>query len=306
MKINQLKLFGAAILLAFGVSCGEGEVELDGSTYHPKIVIQGYVFPGRKVENIVIMRNIPLGGRIRLVRDSLFLPNAEVLMTAPPDTTRYELTYNPAMKSFEYNGSDLIIEHNRAYRLSVKAVIDGDSLEAEAETVTPQEGFGIVDSLTLTSPMHYRETDPSGALKFFTIRFTRSPNVDSYILSFTALDGDSSTFVYSPVNPFADVDTSDVVKYLRMFKYTNDLALNMPMSPGISEHQVLWFNLWFYGHYQAVVYACDRNFKDFYLTHGSVQEMDGNFHEPVMYIRGDGIGVFGSAIADTAFFTILK
>ena len=58
--------------------------------------------------------------------------------------------------------------------------------------------------------------------------------------------------------------------------------------------------------YRAVVYACDENFRLFLLTYDSVQEFDGNFHEPIMNFTGDGIGVFGSCIADTVYFKVTQ
>ena len=43
------------------------------------------------------------------------------------------------------------------------------------------------------------------------------------------------------------------------------------------------------------------------VTEGDqVKEIDGNYHEPAFHFEGDGIGVFGSAIADTAYFWILR
>ncbi len=64
--------------------------------------------------------------------------------------------------------------------------------------------------------------------------------------------------------------------------------------------------MWFYGQYRIIAYAGDENMKNYYLTHANVAEMDGNLHEPVFNIDGDGIGIFGSAIADTLYFTVLQ
>lgn len=63
---------------------------------------------------------------------------------------------------------------------------------------------------------------------------------------------------------------------------------------------------WFYGKYTVVAYAGDTNFKDYVMTAPSVQEADGNFHEPILIFKGNGIGVFASAIADTATFTVTR
>ena len=67
-----------------------------------------------------------------------------------------------------------------------------------------------------------------------------------------------------------------------------------------------WINIWFYGNYRIIVYACDENFRLYVLTYKNVQEFDGNFHEPRINIDGDGIGIFGSAIADTVYLKVKK
>ena len=56
----------------------------------------------------------------------------------------------------------------------------------------------------------------------------------------------------------------------------------------------------------AVAYATDANFKNFFLIHSTLQEINGNLHEPALNIGVDGVGVFGSAVADTSFFEVLE
>ena len=70
--------------------------------------------------------------------------------------------------------------------------------------------------------------------------------------------------------------------------------------------KIFWFDLWFYGSYEVIVYAADKNFIDFLRTFDEVQADDGNFNEPAFNIEGDGIGVFGSAIADTVRIVVLR
>ena len=54
------------------------------------------------------------------------------------------------------------------------------------------------------------------------------------------------------------------------------------------------------------MYATDDNYREFVQTYNDVQEDDGNFHEAKFNIDGDGIGVFGSMIADTAYIEVLR
>jgi hypothetical protein len=69
---------------------------------------------------------------------------------------------------------------------------------------------------------------------------------------------------------------------------------------------VFWWDLWFYGEHRVVIYAAYANYARFIQTFDEVQEEDGNFHEPVFSFEGDGIGYFGSAIANTVGLTITR
>ena len=69
--------------------------------------------------------------------------------------------------------------------------------------------------------------------------------------------------------------------------------------------QVSGFDTWFYANYRVIVYGGDKNFKDYFITAGRVQQFDGNFIEPEFHLTGDGIGVFGSAVRDTVTFSII-
>jgi len=67
-----------------------------------------------------------------------------------------------------------------------------------------------------------------------------------------------------------------------------------------------WQDFRFYDDYEIIMYAADKNYKDFHITYRNVMELDGNFHEPKFNIEGDGIGVFGSIIADTVRCRVIQ
>lgn len=216
----------------------------------------------------------------------------------------YALTYNPDNATYEYDGSDLLIEYSKSYTLEVQAMIDGKELSARSTTTVPRPGFEILEEKSILGSMVYRQRDENGELIDFEITLNRSPGTTFYAFSLTALDADTSTFIYD--NPFGDFNTDDVLDDFNDFKYTFDWIQDTPLEAGESTLEIFSFYTWFYSDYRAIVYAADRNFKDFLQTHEQVQEIDGNFHEPAFHIEGDGIGVFGSAIADTTFFTVLR
>ncbi|MFQ5633366.1 MAG: hypothetical protein ACE5I1_31760, partial [bacterium] len=216
---------------------------------------------------------------------------------------RFPLIYSHS--TFAFNELGLLkIASGKSYTLEVKAKIDGVPLEARTTTTVPFPGLRIDTSASLLGQMRYRERDANDALKSFKLIFERSPGTNFYALALTALNADTSTFVYD--NPFEEFDPHDVLEDLDNFKHRFSWIQDTPLEAGLSNMEIFWFDLWFYSDYQAVIYAGDRNFKDFLTTHDQVQEIDGNFHVPVLHIEGDGIGVFASAVADTVYFTVTR
>ncbi|MBX7151036.1 DUF4249 domain-containing protein [bacterium] len=300
MKIRIL--FIAAL---FAVSCGEGKIDISSQKYEPKIVIEGYLTPQHKVERIHISRNFPLDAVID--PEDIPIADAQVTITDLASMTEYPLTYNVDSSYFEYNGVGLDIGFNKSYRLNVTAVIDGQTLMANSTTTTPQSGFSIIPELSTLDSMVYRKKNSTGQLEFFKVAFNRSPGVDFYLVTMIARNPSVESFIYSPANPFGDVDSSDVVKDMEDYRHDDDdWLMNPNLGPGTTTFDLEWFLMWFYGEYQMTMYACDKNYKDFAITNDDVQEEDGNFHQPVLHINGDGIGVFGSVIADTAYIKVLK
>ncbi len=283
-------------------SCGRGVVNIDDQIFQPKIVMQGTLFPHQKVEKIKISRNFPLDTRI--INEQILIPDAQATIIDSSSDTAYQLTFNSETGYFEYTNNDLVIEYGGTYTLEVKAVIDGQELFAKSTTTVPEPGFEILDSKSVLDSMVYRKRGFDGELINFEIVINRSPGTNFYALSLIALDADTSTFIYD--NPFGDLSAEDVLKDFQDFKYIYSWIQDTPLEAGESSIEIFWFFTWFYGNHQAIVYAADRNFKDFLQTHEEVQEIDGNFHEPAMHIEGDGIGVFYSAIADTVYFKVLK
>lgn len=298
------KFIGILFSIFILSGCGEGKISIGSDTYEPKIVIEGYLIPDQKVERIRISRNFPINSSFDPL--DLTLSDATVTITDVETQLSYSLSYNNSYGYYEYNGAGLSIGYEKSYRLDVGAVIDGIQLTANSTTTTPADGFSVVTEQSVLDSMIYRERDALDALKFFKIAFNRSAGTQFYATSLTALDASTESFIYSPTNPFGDIDTSDVIKNFNDFKYRSDFVINTPAGSGISLLEIQWFHVWFYGNYQLIAYAGDQNYKDFALSHADVKEIDGNYHEPVFHINGDGIGVFGSVIADTVYFKVLR
>jgi len=283
-------------------NCGEGVVTVDKSNYEPKIVIEGYLYPDSPVSGIRLTRNIPLNQNIDI--STLVLTNARAEITDLSQQTIYQLTFNGDSAYYEYTEIDLQIRAGGSYRLDISARIDGVDLSATSVTTVPQTGFSIIDSAS-TSSLIFGQRDLLGYAKP-RILFDRSVQTDYYAFSIVALDASVDNFIYD-IHPWGgNIKEKDVMENMDDFKHSHDTVFNTPLTASSQEWMIEWFHLWFYSRYRIIGYAGDKNMKNYYLTHANVQEMDGNLHEPAFNIEGDGIGVFGSAIADTFYFEVLR
>jgi hypothetical protein len=306
MKYFMLIL--APILL---FSCGDAVVDLDTDNYEPKIVMEGYIYPEQPVTNIRISRNLPLGGTINL--NDVFLEDATVSITDLRTGTSYPLTYTD-FPSFTYinAGIPLIIQYNQSYRLDVSATIDNQQLSASSITTVPGEGFGIDRGQSFLGPLTYNAKDENDESRFITIQFNRAENVGFYILSIISEVPQEDLLDSLILDNLVGLERKDIeeaddpAESLRNLAIEEEFLINLPETNGTSVIEVPWLDQWFYGGYRGVLYAGDQNFKDYYLTHGSVQAIDGNLNEPIFHIDGDGIGVFAGVVTDTVFWEIIR
>lgn len=303
MKRKSFKeLFPLIVLAVSFYSCGEGTVEIGQNTYEPKIVIEGYLYPGQKIENIRITRNIPLNRRPD--PKTLILFNADVKLVDLQNNEEFKLTFNPQKFSFEYSGTNLSIGFGKSYKLIVSAKVDEKNLTASSITTVPQAGFKIIDGLSKTEPLFYRERDDKGNVKNFSVTFSPSVGTDFYVISIVSLNASDSTFIYD--NAYVEMSREEIKNDLEAHKFRLMWLQNINSRSSKIKYDLDWINIWFYGDYRIIFYAGDNNFKQFVLTYKSVQEFDGNFHEPRMNMQGDGIGIFASAIADTVYLKVKK
>jgi len=291
------------ILFLFGIilaACENPEFEFDSSNYQPKLVIEAYLVPGQSPTDIKVTRNFPLAQSISL--EDVILSDAIVRITRNSDQQHINLVYNAEKGNYEYPGSDFTIGYDEDYQLYVEAAIDGKTLSAKSTTHTPKPGFKILPESSQLAQTSYTGSEN------FMLAFSPSPGTDFYVASLTALDASVESFIYSPENRYETLeleDSSTVREELNFRKYNSSAWLNVPDS--VSQiHELEWYLFDFYGRYKIILYAMDKNAKDFYLTHKEVQEMDGNFVEPRMAIDGEGIGVFGSVLADTVEVVVIN
>ena len=299
------------VLLGFLLSaCGDPGVQVTNTSYEPRLVIEGLLLPDHPVRNIHIARNFRVDED--LSQTPLLLPQAEAVIIDEESGQHFELTFTPFdhpqgtapdfYKSyFAYEGvAELTIRHGASYSIEVSALVEGEELFARATTTVPERGFRI-DDLS-HERFRYRERGADGEVIVPEIAIQRSPGTDFYVKTVVPLEPTVDSFIFD--NPFTDEKANDLD--LTDFDYRVEWIQNTPATPGLSSMRVFWWDVWFYGRHEIVIYAADANYAAFMQTFFEVQEPDGNFHEPVFSIEGDGIGYFGSAIADTVYVEVLR
>ena len=296
------------LVLATMWGCGKVSVNVDQDTYNPKIVVEGYLYPGQQSAHVQLTRNYGLNMEIDLSK--IVISDATVTLSDMANGTTYGLQYNAASLSYEYPGSDLLVEYNHTYRLDVQASIDGTALSASAVTTTPENGFSIDKNASKLGTLNY--TDALESDTKFNLKFHRSPTIDSYITSIVALDASLNNFIEDNIfgidkEDIDDPGDADELKWYNFLKNQSQWTMTeLGQSDDLSSIDIEWFSTWFYGRYRVIMYCADVNMTEYFLTHNQIMEEDGNLLEPKFHFEGDAIGVFGSAIADTVYFNVTK
>jgi len=285
MKNILLFILGLVLLAA----CGDPAVDVLTVEYEAKIAVEGYVYPGEQIKDIILTRNFRLEQPIDTSKIILFPAENEVVATI----NGTPLMFDPISLTYY---SNITAEYNTSYELVVKAKIDGRELETSSVTTTPAPGFDLVQNNL--GDVVYRSQP-------LTFGFSTSPGTDFYTFSIRADNPTLDNFIYD--NPYIpNLERKDVEDAFNDYRYQYNLLLNVDSySAAPIGYEILGLDTWFYTSYTVIVYAGDRNFKDYLLTAKDVQQPDGNFVEPKFHFSGDGIGIFGSAIRDTLTFNLL-
>ena len=286
-------------LIFFLMSCGTPTVPINEEQYEPKIVVEGYLVPERTIQ-IKITRNFYV--KTDLNNIDLALHNADVSITDLQTEKQHSLSFNVNDGFFEYTGHELSIDYNKSYKLAVSTDIDGKNLYTESTTTVPNSGLHIIGMNHHS--LKYRPRNENGEIISPMVEFERSPGTDFYIASVLALDASTDSYIYD--NAFDKLSRSEVEDDLDQLRWEDMWITDTPLTAGHTTMELFWWDIMFYGSYQVVIYAADMNYRDFQMTYEDVQEDDGNFHEPLFHFTGDGIGVFGSAVADTVYFEIVR
>lgn len=296
------------LVLATLNSCGRGVVEVENVSYEPRVSIEGFLSPGKRVSGIRLFRNFKLDQDLREQTPLLDPLKTTATIIDESNGRVYVLSYHtpPNLLDignyyYEYTGNDLNIEYGGSYTLEVRTEIDGTPIRASSTTTVPLAGFKIAgvnyDSL------QYRQKI-NGETVNFILDIDRSPGTTYYLASILSLTDDYDSFVGT--SPFDKMSREEFEKEKDRFVFNTFWIQNTPEEAGRSIMNLFWFQFHFYGRYRVIVYAADKNYREFMQTYSRVQEIDGNFHEARFNIEGQGVGVFGSVIADTLYLKVTE
>ena len=289
--MKYIKIFFPLIVSFMIIECGNPGVNVNNAPYEPKITVEGYLYCGESVHDIKLMRNYALGAPVD--QSQLYLTPS--LNSVSITINGNPLTFDPQTDSY-YN-SQMYVDYGKTYTLEVFATIDGKKLHTTSTTTTPQKGFTVLDK---NLGQFKYNTNP------ITITFDTSPGTGFYVFSIVPDSASLTNFIYNNVFR-SNLDSAKIVNNFNDYKFRHETLNNINSFTSTAYSITLNVrDTWFYSSYTVIAYAGDENFKDYLITAPSVQEFDGNFHQPVQIFNGDGIGVFASAIKDTVRFLITK
>lgn len=286
MRISKNKIVVALLLGFLFAACGDPAVEITGVSYVPKLVVNAYLYPGKPVSGIQLMRNFPLNQPIDTA--SIFPTEPEVSING------VKLKYNPFFRFFYHDS--IIVKKGETYTLTATGKVDGKLLTTSGSTTVPDGDLKLASHDL--GVMYYGDS--------VLVKFVPSNTANFYAFSILPDTATFENFAYD--NTFLpNIKPKDLEESFNSFRYQASFLLNVqPSVVDTTVQQIKEFDTWFYSSYRVIVYAGDVNFKNFVLTSKNVKEFDGNFHEPKLGLTGQGIGVFASALADTLRFTLIK
>ncbi len=302
MRSHSFILSICSVMVILFLACGKGIVEVTNKSYERRIVVSGLLLAGHPVENIQVSRNFRLDQNLN--ETPILLAEADVRLIDEDENISYPLTFvdSPRFEDagFAYLGNDLVIRKGGTYSLEVRAAVEEEEIFVRARTTVPVDGFEIVD--IRPNRIRYRERDETDDVIIPEVTIERSPGTTFYLLTAIPLDMSVDSFIYD--NPFDDENPRSID--LTDYDYQYEWIQNTPQAAGQSKMGLFWWDVWFYGRHEIVVYAADPNWAHFLQTFDDLKELDGNFHEPQFEFEGAGFGYFGSAIPDTTYFEILR
>ena len=283
-------------------------VEVKNISYEPRITVEGLLLPGEKVERIRIFKNFKIDQNVNIFNALLDPEKTNVSITDEQNGNEYNLSLHIPDSLmdingywFEYPGNDLNILNGNSYTVNVESEYQGQRLWTRSTTTVPQKGFAI-NSLNYNT-LKFAQKKENGDLEVFEINIQRSPGITYYLATIRPLQNSYDRLIKEHL--VGELDSTFYEDEKIDLGFETSWIQNTPEYSGESTLRLFWFDFYFYSEYEVIIYAADKNYREFLQTYNRVQEFDGNFHEAKFNFEGDGIGYFGSVIADTTYLTVI-
>jgi hypothetical protein len=292
--INNLRLikfqFMSFLLIASGAlfnSCGD-PVPTD---YVEDYIIEGYMLVGDPIQNIRIMRTLPISDSFKL--ENSLIKDANVIIKAN-DGKSYPLQFRneKGREGYFYTDSTELVKPKTYYKLEVN-LSNGKFMSGE--TTTPDT---FAWKSTVKDTIYYpKDTINLPFVDSLVIHWEPEPNSTYYLLMVKCLDtleyGKYLTPVIDEKNrriwkPWADEDRY----YFDQTNYTFIPATSVP---------VVWGIFKWYGKHEIKIFAPDYNMFNWYKNY----MIKGSF-DPINSSINGGKGVFGSASYIHSEFFLVK
>lgn len=330
------KIFRLLALTVISVlqSCGEPTLDFvqNNELY---LVINGFISPNRKVEGIYISRALAIeevfsqfeiyiqdaNVEIQELDADGSIVTKQILISRKKvhtDTLEIKETLidefgNPVL---DENGKEVLVDktifdvtvrweyfdptnsfqikYNTSYKLD--AAYEG--VNASSTTTVPDSGFKLLGTVQGKNEFVYGIENP-------ILAWESSENHKAkgyYTITIKPKKYSKSNFIYNNIfSAFNDTTKLNEKEWIDFADFMRGQSYTIEFDDGsVVNHQLIWFNFWFYTNYEIVVHACDKNFYDhaLMLTIGN-QEPDGNFVEGLNHVEGKGFGVFAGVVSDT-------
>lgn len=254
--------------------------------YKEEVMLEGLLLVGEPLENIRILRTLPVTDTFSFEKASI--PDATIIVRA--DGVDVPMEYLPDARGGTYRASDTSyrIKPNVVYSVTVQT----RNSQLTAATRTPVE-------FAYTAPprpwLQYPHPDSLlvSVDDSLLISWTPVPNVELYIISITCLDTLGYGHYLEP--PTTDSNRRTVRPNPDFFDQSGTLIANERTTLGATRFtasQTVWGVFRWYGPHEIRIYAPDEAFKEWIDLVGNGRRSSYDYRQS--NVRG-GLGVWGSA-----------
>lgn len=272
----------AMVMLLFTSGC-EDPVPTD---YKEEILLEGLLIVGEPLENVRILRTLPVTDTFSFERASI--PDATIIVRADGVDVPMEFVADPRGGTYRAIDTAYRVKPNVVYSVTVNA--RGAELSASTRTPAPFE---------YTAPPRpwLRYPSPDSLLvsvdDSLLISWTGVQGTDLYIISITCLDTLGYGQYLQP--PTSEANSRTIRPNPDFFDQSGTLLANERTTLGVTRFtttQTVWGVFRWYGPHEIRIYAPDRAFLEWIDLVGSGRRSSYDYQQS--NVRG-GLGAWGSA-----------